>query len=75
MAKIPTNTDFASDAAKALMDLNAFAIVVSVLEGGHVHASSNEAARKIIAICKREQQRRLNDYDTALAKIKEPSNG
>lgn len=55
-------------AAEALADLNAFAIVVTILEGGAVHAPSHEAAEKIIKICHREEQKRLSEYDSAVAK-------
>lgn len=50
-------------AANALSDLNVFAIVVSILEGGHTHSPSYKAAARIIAICKAEQQKRLREYD------------
>lgn len=55
-------------AAEALSDLNTFAIVVSTLEGGHLHAPSYAGAERIIAICKREQDKRLREYDSAVAK-------
>ena len=54
-------------AAEAMADLNTFAIVVSILEGGHIRAPSNDAAARIIKICKTEQQKRLLDYDRASA--------
>jgi hypothetical protein len=52
-------------AAEAASDLNTFGIVISILEGGHIHAPSYEAAELIIEICKQEQQKRLCDYDQA----------
>ncbi len=55
-------------AAEALSDLNTFGIVVSTLEGGHLHAPSNTAAQRIIKICLAEQQKRLRDYDHNVAK-------
>ena len=53
--------------AKSLVDLNTFAAVVTILEGGHLHAVSFAAADRIIKICKREQAKRLRDYDRYLA--------
>ena len=53
-------------AAEALSDLNTFAIVVSILEGGHLHAPSYSAAGRIIKICQAEQQKRLREYDRAM---------
>lgn len=55
-------------AAEAMSDLNTFDIVASILEGGHLHSSSYAAAERIIAICKREQDKRLRDYDRAMEK-------
>lgn len=55
-------------AAKAHTDLNVFASIVSILEGGSIYMpGSKEAARKIIRICHAEQQKRLRDYDNAVA--------
>ncbi len=51
------------NAAKALSDLNTFAIVVSILEGGHIHAPSHAGAARIMKICRAEQQRCLLEYD------------
>ena len=56
----------AKQAAEALSDLNSFAIVVSILEGSHIHAASQDAARKIIQICKTEQQKLLRQYDLSI---------
>ena len=55
-------------AAQALSDLNTFAIVATILEGGHIHSPSHAAAQKIIRICLREQQKRLGEYDSAIEK-------
>jgi len=52
-------------AARALSDLNTFAAVVTILEGGHVHSESHGGAERIIAICKSEQAKRLREYDRA----------
>lgn len=56
------------NAAEALSDLNTFAIVVSILEGGHLHAPSYAAAQKVIGICQREQAKRLREHDRAVEK-------
>ena len=56
-------------AAKALSDLNTFAIVVSIMEGGHLHLNaSNGTAERIIRICQREQQKLLKLHDAAVEK-------
>ncbi|MEQ8504638.1 MAG: hypothetical protein RIB80_04880 [Rhodospirillales bacterium] len=68
MANPKTNQDHAKEAAKALINLNTFAAVVTVLEGGHVYGNSN-AAERIIKICQAEQQRFLDAYDQALARL------
>ena len=54
-------------AAEALTDLNTFASVVTILEGGHLY-DGNAAAQKIIKICLREQQKRLREYDRAVSR-------
>lgn len=59
-------------AAKAMSDLNVFALVVSILEGGHLMYNSPKSqkdAQRIIDICKDTQQHLLSKYDhhTALA--------
>src|ERR1700730_5719063 len=54
--------------AEAMSDLNTFAIVVSILENGHLHAPSYAAANRIIKICHAEEQKRLRDYDRAMVK-------
>ena len=55
-------------ASEALSDLNTFAIVVSILENGHLHSLSCKTAARIILMCKDEQQKRLRDYDKAIVK-------
>lgn len=66
-------------AAEALSDLNTFAIVATILEGGHLHAPSYDAAQKIIRICHAEEQKRLGDYDraalAALTEIRQADRG
>ena len=49
-------------------DLNTFAIIVSILEQGHIYTpSGHRVAAKIIAMCQREQQTQLRAYDRATA--------
>ncbi len=50
-------------AAEASSDLNVFYIVISIMEGGHLHAPSYKAAERIIKICRAEGEKRLRDYD------------
>ena len=58
-----------NDAAHALADLNTFASIVTILEGGHIYMPSSYAAvEKIIKICRREQQKRLGEHDRAVEK-------
>lgn len=55
-------------AAKAHTDLNVFAAVVCILEGGNIYLpESKAAAAKIIRLCHAEQRKRLRDYDAAVA--------
>lgn len=61
-----TKKDAIKIAAEELSDLNTFAIVISILEGGHVHAPSYADAARIIRICKKAAQKRLCGYDRAL---------
>ena len=55
-------------ASEALSDLNTFAVVVSIMEGGHLHAPSYAASFRIINICRAEMGKRLREYDRAIAK-------
>lgn len=55
------------DAAEAHSDLYVFDAVVSILDGGHIHAPSYAAAQRIIAISKRHQDVCLRRYDRYLA--------
>lgn len=59
-------------AITAHTNLNVFAAVVAILEGGVIYGGDNAAARKIIAICKKEQERQLAKFDAALIRL-EPS--
>lgn len=63
------------DAAEALSDLNTFAIVVTILEGGHVHSPSYAGAERIIKICRAETGKRLREYDRAIALTRLQSTG
>ncbi len=56
------------EAAEALSDLNTFGIVVSILEGGHIHSPSYKDGQRIIDICKSAMGKRLREYDRARAK-------
>lgn len=60
--------DPVKEAANALSDLNTFAIVVSILEGGHLHSGSYADAERIIKICRSAQAKRLVEYDRARGK-------
>ena len=63
--------DPVKDGARALSDLNTFAAVVTVLEGGHIMCSASQpAVKRIVTICKREQQKLLREYDAARARAK-----
>ena len=55
-------------AAQALSDLNTFAVIVSIVEGGHLHAPSYAGGARIIKICRAEEAKRLREYDRAIAK-------
>ena len=68
----PTRQNAVEQAAQALSDLNTFAIVVSVLEGGHVHSPSYKTSERIIQICKEAQQARLREYDRAITRATKP---
>lgn len=55
-------------AMRAHTDLNTFEAVVAIMEGGCIYdAGSHAAVSKIIAICRKEQQRLLRKQDAALA--------
>lgn len=60
--------DYIKMAAEAHTNLNVFASVVSILEGGHLYgAYSDRAAQRIIKICKSEQDKCLARFDKARA--------
>lgn len=54
-----------SKAVEAHTNLNTFAVVVSVLEGGCLYGSrtADITAQKIIKLCQDEMQRQLRIYD------------
>jgi len=55
-----------NDAAYTHSTLNTFAIVETILEGGHLYTGANTAARRIISICQKEKRRLLMEYDRAV---------
>jgi hypothetical protein len=61
------------DAAEALSDLNTFYVVISIMEGGHLHSPSYAGAERIIKICQSESEKRLREYDRAVARALNPS--
>jgi hypothetical protein len=65
-----------STAMKAAMDahsdLNIFAAIEAILEGGTIHGS-NATAAKIIGLCRTECQRQLRLMDKAVAATKKES--
>lgn len=61
--------DHVMEAARAHTNLNVFASVVSILEGGHLYgATSDRAAQRIIELCKAEQAKCLARFDRARKK-------
>lgn len=59
----------AKKAAEAHTNLNIYAAVQALMEGSLIYGGRHSASLKIIAICKKEQQRELRLYDAALARI------
>jgi len=64
----------AKAAAEAHTNLNIFAAVVSLMDGGHVYGpsadSAAQTARKIVQLCKAEQRKQLLIYDKNIAAVK-----
>lgn len=58
-------------AAEAHSNLNTYAAVVALMEGGLIYGIRHAAATKIIRICKQEQQHFLRVYDGLLAQIRD----
>lgn len=58
-------------ASAAHSDLNTFAIIVSILEGGHIYLNeSQDVADKIIKLCNNQQNICLRIHDRELSKSK-----
>jgi hypothetical protein len=64
-----TAAQWAKEAAVARSDLNIFAAVVALLEGGTVSADANPDDFAVIKRCQSAQQRCLRRYDRALEKL------
>ena len=65
------------DAAEAHTNLNIYAAVVTILEGGHLYGAADggsglPAQFKIIRICQVEQAKWLRKYDAAIARSLKP---
>lgn len=55
-------------------DLNVFASIVAILEGGTLYdAASKRAAQKIVSVCHKEQSRLLRLHDQGVRLINEQS--
>jgi len=53
-------------------DLNMFASIVTLLEGGHIYSSTPRVQRsveRIIAICQKEQSELLSEHDRAVLSL------
>jgi hypothetical protein len=64
-----TNKKLAQEASEAMSTLYVLSAVQELLEGGTIHGGKEgaEATKtKIIALCKKEQQRQLRRYDIAM---------
>lgn len=66
MAKKLTRIQHIHAAARANSNLNAFAALIAILEGGCV-SHSNRSRDRIIAIAKQETHRQLRIYDKHVA--------
>lgn len=66
----PRAEDWAKRATRAHTNLNAFASLVALIEGGVFYGSETHAAtRRITAICLKQQAKYLREYDRAVARI------
>lgn len=63
------------DVVEAHADLNAFASVVALMEGGIVSSGAQPDDFKIIALAQRAQQRCLARYDHAMNALGHPYGG
>jgi hypothetical protein len=61
-------SDHIKEAMNAHTNLTVFSAVQALLENGLIYGPEPAAVRKIIAICKAEQQRQLRIMDAAKAK-------
>lgn len=62
----PIPNEHVGAAMRAQSELNIFAAIVAILEGGTI-SGSNTASARIIKICQAEQQRQLKLMDKAVA--------
>lgn len=69
MADYPIPDKHTKAAMDAHANLNIFASIAAILEGGVIYGGENAAAKKIIGICNKEQQRQLRLQDKAVAAI------
>lgn len=65
------NKKYAKIASNHMSQLYVFASIVGILESGSITSISASAAKKITAICNKEQSRHLRLYDKAVENIKE----
>jgi hypothetical protein len=73
---MPKKSDHLKEAAEAHTNLNVFASIVSILEGGHLYGChSDGTAQRIIEICKAEQSKCLARYDRARAAVPNGARG
>ncbi len=56
-------------AAEAHTNLNLWGSVIALLEGGLIYGGRDRAAKKIIKMCRAEQQAELKIYDANLEKV------
>jgi len=65
-----TKTDHAKEAANAHANLNTWACVAALLEGGTLSgANTYRAQQRVIKIAHAEMQKHLKEYDAAMAKV------
>lgn len=62
-----TKEEHIREAARAHSNLNTFASIISILEGGHVYGGHSASAEKIIKTCRAETTRWLRIYDKHVA--------
>lgn len=67
--KDKTRGDLAREAARAHTDLNIFAAVAAMLEGGTVSADAQPYDFRVITICQQAEQQCLRRYDRAIAAL------